>query len=870
MAIKVLPAEFAQDEERLRRFQREAKLLASLNHANIATLHGLEKSGDMQFLVMELVEGETLAELIARGPIPIDEALALFKGIADGLEAAHGKGVIHRDLKPANVKISPDGTVTILDFGIAKALVGEDELSVDASQSQSPTLARSTALGTIMGTASYMSPEQARGKLVDKRADVWAFGCCLYEALVGRKVFEEDTVTDTLAAIIKNEPDWTRLPSEVPFRVREVLELCLEKNARKRLRDVGDARIQFDRTDPDPGVSVEADSTSGRPLKSIAIAALAALVGGFLVFGLTQPAPPAVTRFTVPIPPLRDLRLVGGRAVLSPDGRTLVYVGEREGGRAHLFARPMQEFEPKPIDGTEGASQPFFSPDGQWVAFFARGELKKVRLSGGPPTSIAAGALGSSAQARVFQGGGSWASDGHIFYSEGLLSVGLLRVEASGGIPEQLTSVDGDAGELAHLWPETLLDGRAVLYTASVDASRNNIGVHSLETGERWVLIEDAVAARYIDTGHILFARGGVLLAIPFDVDRLEVTGEAFPVVDNLATDVYGPLSKPQFAVAENGTLAYVSDSPGVRRSTLMWVDRQGEATPITDVEQDYLVPRLSPDGRRLALTLVGEETGRRDIWILELSRQTLTRFTFGPGDSTDPVWAPDGSSIAFSSGSKGAFALLMKPATGTGDPVVLAARERAFLFPRSFSPDGRRLLFDYLGVREDRARDIDVLKLDAGEPATETLLGTPFRELEPSVSSDGRWFAYVSDESGRWEVYVRPFSGPEPDRKWQVSTEGGTEPAWARSGRELFYRNGDKMMSVGVSAGVELDPEAPVMLFEERFELDPFAQDSRNYDVTSDGQRFVMIRREENEESQLHIVLNWFQELRRLAPAEN
>ena len=524
-----------------------------------------------------------------------------------------------------------------------------------------------------------------------------AFGCCLYEALVGRKVFEEDTVTDTLAAIVKNEPDWTRLPSEIPFRVREVLELCLEKNARKRLRDVGDARIQFERADLDPGFSVKADSKFGRPLKSIAIAVLAALVGGFLVWSLTRPAPPPVTRFTIPIPPFRDLRLVGGRAALSPDGRTLVYVGDLE-GRAHLFVRPMEEAEPEPIDGTESASQPFFSPDGQWVAFFARGELKKVRLPGGPPASVAGG-VGGSSVGRAFQGGGSWASDGHIFFSEGPLSAGLLRVEASGGVPEQATSADVDAGE-SHLWPETLLGGKAVLYTASLDAiRRNNIVVHSFETGEKRVLIEDGIAARYIDTGHILFARDGALLAIPFDVDRLEVTGEPFPVVDNLTIDVYGPISRPQFVVSENCTLAYLSDSPGVHRGTLMWVDRQGEATPITDIEQPYLVPRLSPDGRRLALTIVDEETGRRDIWILELARRTLTRFTFGPGDSTDPVWAPDGSSIAFSSRSTGAFALFVKPATGTGDRVALAADERAFLFPRSFSPDGNRLLFDHLGV---------------------------------------------------------------------------------------------------------------------------------------------------------------------------
>jgi serine/threonine protein kinase len=853
VAIKVLPEAFSQDKERLDRFEREARLLASLNHPNIATLHGLEESDGIRFLVMELVEGETLAERIARGSIPVEEALALFKQIAEGLEAAHDKGVIHRDLKPANVKVTPEGKIKVLDFGLAKAFAEEQP---PPNLSESPTIARGTATGVILGTAPYMSPEQARGKAVDKRADIWAFGCCLFESLTGKSPFLGETVTDTIARIVEREPDWKALPQDTPASALRLLRQCLQKNPGRRLRDIGDARLQIEDTAGEPETTTLA---STRPLSwkmTAAVAVLALLVGGFAVWSFTRPQLPPVTRFVIPIPPRNNLTEIGARAILSPGGRLLVYVGTHD-GQEHLFLRPMDRLEATPIRGTEGARQPFFSPDGQWVAFYTSSELKKVRITGSPPSTVADGISG-------FPGGGSWGADDHIIFSPDT-SAALFRVSAAGGIPEAITTLNADQGERAHRLPELLPGGKAILYTAFVEsAHRTNIVVQSLESKEGRVLVEGGMGPRYLSSGHVLFLQEGTLVAVPFDLDRLQVTGMPFPLVENVAVHVYGDRARPQYTVSQDGTLAYLSEQPGFRQGTLMWVDRQGAATSVSDVKRRFLAPRLSPDGRRLAVTVLDGATGGRDIWILELSRGTLTRFTFGPYISTDPVWTPDGGSIAFASRPPGGvFNIFTKSAEATGEPVQLTSYEDARTFPRSWSPDGQKLVYH----RSRGAVDIEMLSLEA-EPKTEVILATPFIEMEPSVSPDGRWLAYVSDESGRWEVYVRRFLGP--DRRWQVSSDGGEEPAWAQNGRELFYRNGDKMMVVTVSTNPDFSPAAPVLLFEGRYDVDPLGNDTRNYDVTPDGQRFLMIRRDDDPERQLNVVLNWFQELKRLVPTEN
>jgi eukaryotic-like serine/threonine-protein kinase len=849
VAIKVLPAAFVEDHERITRFQREARMLASLNHPNIATIHGLEQSGDVQYLVMELVPGETLAERLSGGALDIPEALKIAGQIAEALEAAHEKGVIHRDLKPANVKVTPEGRVKVLDFGLAKAFAGDAGLDLPYL----PTLTGiGTAEGRILGTPAYMSPEQARGKAVDKRTDIWAFGCVLYELLTARPAFPGETLTDTLAAALEREPDWHALPATTPLKIRDLLRRCLHKDAARRLHDIADARIEIDEALDVSGslsaVPVAAQPSSpGGHMLLWGLAALAAVGFAIALWGLvrrTRPPTRPVTRVAVTLPLGDRLSPSGDPAVaLSPDGSRLVYAGYHAGS-TQLYLRSMNHFEATPIPGTAGADTPFFSPDSQWVGFFAAGKLMKVSLTGGASLPLCSASAGSR--------GASWGPDDAIIFAPSTGS-GLYRVSAAGGSPTALTVPDRKKGEFSHRWPEILPGGKALLFTIWGGAEMR-IGLLSLETGERRILLDGGAYARYF-SGHLIYARAGGLLAVPFDLKRLQVTGSPVSVLEGVwMNTVNGAVD---LNISGDGSLVYVAAGPGSDSDSLVWVDRKGTAQPLPAPPRGYLVPRLSPDGQHLAVAIEDANPG---LWLYDLARGTLTLLTASVLNPYQ-VWTRDGKRMTFRSPP---FNLDWMPADGSGAPQRLMTSENLPL-PGSWSPDGQVLAFS----EQDPTTgwDIWTLRLD-GEPKPQPFLRTKSNEDAPMFSPDGHWLAYQSDESGRYEIYVRPFPGP--GGKWQISTEGGTEPVWAKNGRELFYRSANKMMAATVESKPLFAASKPRQLFEGLYDGGAFDFEP-NYDVAPDGQRFLMLEPTEQAKAtpqQINVVLNWSDELRRLAPA--
>lgn len=849
VAIKVLPEEVARDQERLARFEREARLLAQLNHANVATLHGLEEHDDQQFLVMELVEGETLAERIAQGPLPVDEAIPLFIQIAEGLEAAHEKGIIHRDLKPANIKIGPDGKPKILDFGLAKVSVGHEPAP---DSSQSPTLTKGTALGAIMGTASYMSPEQARGKVVDKRTDIWAFGCCFYEALTGKKVFDGETVTDTLAAVVNTEPRWSGLPANVSIRLREVIARCLTKDVSMRLRDIGEARIALAAPS-----SPDTSEGSMRSRRMLALAGASGLiVGAVIAIGLARPARDAEAvrpiRLSIALDegvelPLADQRLVS----ISPDGARIAYVGAKNGVR-HLFVRDLEGFESTLLPDTEGASDPVFSPDGSRVAFNDRdGHMRQVSVLGNsPPTKIAD--VGASGRGRA------WSPDDTIVYQHDV-GTGLYRVPIANGTPEVLTVPNGEILEKTHRYPDFLPGGRSLLMTVNYSNISSyddaDIAVLSLDTGEWTVIIDGGTDPHYVSTprgGAIVYARGSSLMAVPFDLTTMEVRGMPVRVVDGVVTaHVWG---NSQFDVSDNGALVYVPGSSEEYLSKIVWATPSGVEEPTSVDPAAFMSVRLSPDGSRLALTLGGAND---DVWVYSTERGTLGRLTSG-WDSFAPIWTPNGEEIIYSSTrnlEKG-VGIFRKHADGRGDPEPLIYG-RGLLMPCSVTPDGSKLI--YTDASPDTGEDVWSLSLN-GDARPEPLLQTSASERWASLSPDGRWLAYVSDESGRDEVYVTSF--PEPTGRWQVSTDGGMLPVWSRDGWKLFFRQGNDVMVAVIDSPTR--PGKPERALRGPYHgLDIYGW---NYDISSDG-RVAVIQKTERAHSELRVVLNWAEELERLVP---
>jgi eukaryotic-like serine/threonine-protein kinase len=845
VALKVLPEAFARDAERMARFQREAKVLASLSHPNIATIYGLEDSGATRALVMELVEGPTLADRIRQGPIPVDESIRIARQIADALEYAHERGIIHRDLKPANIKVAVDDTVKVLDFGLAKALES-DIASIDISTS--PTISRmATMQGVLLGTAAYMAPEQAKAKSVDRRADIWAFGCVLYEILTGKVAFPGETVTDTLAAVILKDPDWSQLPSATPMRLRVLLQRCLQKDPKQRLRDIGDARISLDEVlagAPEPS-SASAASVSARQnrrqiiLGSSAAALIAAAIAGFCGWILKPTPPRPVTRTVITLPPGQRLAGFGNLVLaLSADGSQLAFVAttQGKGGETQqIYLRKMDSLEANPIPGTEGAVDPFFSPDGQWLGFFADGKLKKISVSGGAAQTLADAAS---------PGGASWSNQGTIVFSSRTQS--LQHVSDAGGTLQPLTHLE--QGEIGHNWPEFLPSGKAVVF-----AGRLGIAAQPIGAGERRNLTPAGSTPQYDSSGYLIYAQGGNLMAVPFDPQRLELRGTPVPVAQGVMQD---PSPAPaQYSVSAAGSLVYVSGSAQGSQSKLVWVSRNGTEQPLTAPAHDYGFPRLSPDGRRIAL-----QTGRQ-IWIYDLARDALTRFTFQGSINEYPAWTPDGKRIALVSNRDGPLNLYWQMADGSGGLERLTTSEHVQA-PLSWSPSGQLLAFEEIAPAT--GPDIWVLRLS--DRKAEPLLQTPAAEGAPQFSPDGRWMAYVSDESGRKEIYVQPYPGP--GGKWQISTDGGNEPVWNRSGRELFYRSENKMMAVDITTEPSFSAGKPKMLFE-----GPYVSSNASFPefgVSPDGQRFLMLKpiaQEQAAPTQINVVLNWSEELKRLVP---
>jgi serine/threonine protein kinase/Tol biopolymer transport system component len=858
VAVKVLPEEFARDADRVARFQREAKLLASLNHPNIAAIHGLEESGGTNFLILELVEGETLADQIKRGPIPVEESLKLALQIAEALEAAHEKGVIHRDLKPANIKVTPDGKVKVLDFGLAKAFAGEQS---DLNLSNSPTLTRSPTLsdmatqqGVILGTAAYMSPEQAKGKTVDKRADIWAFGAVLFEMLTGQAAFQGEDVTEILASVVKGGANLDLLPVNLHPRVREVIIRCLQKDLRRRYSGITDARYEIEQALADPGgVLAQPQTLAERQSKwrlvlpwVTAAVVVAAIIVGLTVWKLKPippPEPHQVTRFFYELPKDQQLSGIMERAIaISPDGRQFVY-----GTPAGLYLRSMEEMDAKLLPNTAGILQrPFFSPDGKWIGFFSStdNKLKKLAISGGVPLPLADVSPSGSFD---------WNEDDTIVY--GQMGKGIMRISAKGGTPVQI--VKPAENELYLIHPQILPDGKSIMFMRLT--STPNMIVQSLKSGERKELFEGN-AARYLPTGHIIYASGNNLNVIRFDLNALKVIGGPVPVVEGMST-----LSvAPQYTVSDSGTLVYitsaVSGTTASNQRTLVWVDRKGKEQPLAAQPNDYRNPHISPDGTKLAL---GINAGNKsDIWIWDIVRETMTRLTFNEA-SADPLWTLDGKRVAFMTGSNlSDYAVCWKAANGAGGDEKLASGEGRAIVPWSWSKDEKILVtMEYTGPNPD----IGSLSME-GDHKSRPLLQQKYNEIQPQISPDGRWMAHASDESGKMEIYVRPF--PEVDKgRWQISTSGGLYPLWSPGGRELFYRNGDSVMAVAVETEPSFKPGKAEVLFQGKYDSE--------WDISPGGKSFLMLKQAAQTvkpaESlrKINIALNWFEELKQRVPSK-
>jgi Tol biopolymer transport system component len=871
VAIKVLPEVFAHDPDRLSRFQREAKMLAALNHPNIATIYGLEQSGGTSYLVMELVSGETLAERVKReGRVPVEEALGMAKQIAEALEAAHEKSIIHRDLKPANVKVTPEGKVKVLDFGLAKAFA-DDEAGSDPSNS--PTLSQAATMqGVILGTAAYMSPEQARGRVVDKRTDLWAFGCVLYELLTGKPAFHGEDITEILAAVVKSEPDWSCLPETTPAAIRLLLRRCLEKDKTLRLRDAGDARIEIHEalTAPPHAVRVtDAPATTNRreQLTWAAAAALAvvaiALAIGFVLRAPKPTQPVQAVRLSAEIGADASLSTTFGTSViLSPDGSRLAFVATGSDQKQRIYIRSLDQLQAAALSGTENARDLFFSPDGQWIGFFADRKLKKIAVQGG-----AAATLCDAPGDR----GGSWGEDGTIVFEPDNRAA-LSKVSSAGGTPQPLTMLDKQVGEITQRWPQVLPGGKAVLFTSNTHANNfedSEIVVYSITSGQRRTVQRGGYYAHYLASGHLVYMHEGTLFAVPFDLQRLTMTGQPAPILEGVLA---APgLAGAQFSFSETGNLVYVAGRSGGGNVSIYWMDRDGKFTPLREAPANYTNPVFSPDGKRLALQIFDGK--RPDIWLYEWERDTLTRLTFAGEANAYPAWTPDGQRVTYSSQEKGgSYNLWWIRADGAGDAQRLAQSNYP-QYARSWRPDGKVLAFTQ--TNPGTGDDILTLPIEgnqksgwkSGEP--KPLMNSAFTEGEPAFSPDGRWLAYRTNESGDFEVYVRPFPGP--GGKWQVSTGGGDLPTWSHNGRELFYRTADnKIMVVTYTAsGDSFHADKPQLWSPGQFTERGIG--NYNFDLHPDGKRFAVLKAPGTEQAapvdKVNFIFNFFDELRSKFP---
>jgi Tol biopolymer transport system component len=877
VAIKFLLPAIASHPDRLARFSREAQVLASLNHPNIATIYGLEAADGAKALVMELVEGEDLAERIARGPIPIDEALPIAKQIAEALEAAHEQGIIHRDLKPANIKVRADGTVKVLDFGLAKLA---DPLgpgaAVEIQMPQPPTIttpAQMTGAGVILGTAAYMAPEQAKGRPADKRSDIWAFGVVVFEMLTGERPFTGETVSDTLASVLKTDPHWPALHADLSPTVRRLLRWCLEKDPKRRLQSIGDARVQIENllagVSDDTATPPRAASRRWMAAGGSALFVAGVVVAAFSTWAWTRPVP--VTPHTMRLETTlgTDASLVasgisqtGAAAVMSPDGTELAFVAQPHGGVPRLYVRHLDQIAAMPLAGTEEAGGPFFSPDGQWLGFFSGGKLKKIAVTGGAPATLADA---------PFPRGGSWGEDGTIVFSPTWINSGLWRVPTAGGSAERLTTLA--PGEGAHLWPQMLPGGRAVLYTVMPtqrEVANAWLAVQPLPAGTSQVVQRAAFYGRYLRSGHLAWMHDATLFAAPIDLTTFVVGSPAVPVLPGVMSSTMD--GDAQVEVSHTGTLVYVPRSENVAEAPLDWLTRDGKTTPLKATPADWAGVQIAPDGRRLAFN-IADAAKQTDVWTYDVERDALTRLTVDPGTHRNPAWTPDGRRLVYGfSRSGGVENLSWQRADGSGDATRLTTSPNP-QYPGSWHPSGRFLAF--VETRPQTDYDLMILPVEGDEasgwkPGTPTVfLGGPFLEMEPHFSPDGRWLAYESNDSGHFEIYVRPFPGP--GGKWQISTDGGLDAVWSRARRELLYQASDGRIMVVryTAAGDAFQAEKPRVWSQTPVQRRPLAWNS--FDLHPDGQRVAMAPVAEATAGPTHvtIILNFFDELRRLVPVK-
>jgi serine/threonine-protein kinase len=849
VAIKVLPDSLARDADRVARFEQEARLLASLNHPNIGAIFGLERSDDLLYLVLELVRGETLAERLEHGPVSLREALTIFQQIAQALEAAHDKGIVHRDLKPQNVKITPQGVVKVLDFGLAKVFVEKAPLGSAAKTRTGPF--RMTREGHILGTPGYMSPEQARAQAVDKRTDIWSYGCCLFESLSGRHPFEGKTTSDVLAAVLSQDPDFGALPVAAPRNIRKLLRRCLEKDARQRLHDIADARIEIEEALSAP--IVEEPEPRARLSPAWMAAGLAiALVAGFGLGQLTdvdEADDRLVRRFAIDLSPTEPIALGAGPAVaISPDGSRIVYVAHR-GDTTELRMRAMERLEPTELPDTEGASGPFFSPTGDVIGFFSGGKLRRIALG-----ELRVQTLVESPSPR----GASFRGQDEIVLSPRTVG-GLASVMAHSPTATPLTELAPDGDVRSHRWPAVLPNATHALFT-SWTGSRFDVEVVFLETGGRKHLVENGSYPKYAPTGHLVFARDDDMMAVPFDLRKLQVSGEPVVIVENIHRD---PLTGAAFFdFSREGTLAYVprADESTIEVSgRLLRVNREGASTVLLPSPRSYQVPRVSPSGRRIIFTLTDEE--ETDVWTAELDRGTMSRFTF-EGNNGAAIWTPDGVRATFSSDREGALNLYWKRIDGSA-PVERLTSSANAQFPSSWSPDGERLAYTEL----DPNSGLDIWVFSTKNGYAKPFLETGFNESAAVFSPDGRFLAYVSDETGEDEVYVRAYPGP--GGKWTISNGGGREPVWSSDGTEIYYRGQEWVTAVPIETEPAFQPGKSRHLFEAPF--DEAGAPYANYDVAPDGRGFVMVRSDEElSATRLIIVFNWFEELQNRIPSDS
>ena len=858
VAIKVLPETMTQDKERVARFEREAKLLASLNHPNIATIHGFDDSGGTRFLVMEYVEGETLGSHLKKGPVAVEDALDIAKQIAEALEAAHGQGVIHRDLKPANVMIRSDGTIKVLDFGLAKAMADEPSGAADAN---SPTITVNyTRPGVVLGTAAYMSPEQARGRALDKRTDIWSFGIMLFECLAGERLFQGETANDSMGAIMHKDPDWSLLPSSTPPTIQLLLRRCLTKDRKHRLHDIADARIELENAIADPtasslglaGAALRAERVTGvhgvvtRVLPWVLMIAAVLVAGWFAMRGGPPPSS-ASRRLMIPVPGVTEYGdLAAAPPAISPDGRFIVFGVEAPSGETRLWIRPLNDFTARSLDGTDGAAYAFWSPDSRHVAFFRRGRLRRIEIATGREQAIG-GEASSSPR------GGSWNARGQIVFAPNA-NTGIHVINAAGGEARQITDPDPEIPDGSHRWPWFLPDGERFLFTVwtnDLDAQEKFGGVYlgSLSGDqEPRRLLSDPSSAIYASPSHLLVMRGDNLVAIPFDTREGKIEGEAAVIASgvlyNRATG-YGA-----FSASNDHTLVYAGGQAFLP-STLTWYDRDGNRTAVPVESAAFFNFRLAPDASRAAAEIPGP-TGDGEVWIIDLARGVRTRLIHSASENSDPVWSGDGSQILYATQDRGVEDLFVRFADGSGtmEPMLVDDMDMVLY---DWSPDGRYIAYWPLGSGSGTP---DIWIYSVERETTEPLIaGEPTYE-DARFSPDVRWVTYVSDDSGRREVFVQAFgedAGARAGARSQVSTEGGERPHWRDDGLEIVYIDPERrLMAVDVE---ENDGKLSLGTPRELFTFDDPVQAG---DATGDHLRFLVATREEAQSEPLYVILNW------------